>query len=528
MGGSSAINAEVLIQPSASDIDAWEKLGSTGWNYQTLKPYLDKYVTLTRPDDATAEHLHLSWLPADLSRFSGPLQASFAGVKEDPVSSAWVKTFENLKHPLTANPFDGKSIGAYNGPSTIDAASKTRSYANSAYCSPFANRTNVHLLTGAMVKRIVFEPIEGQSDLRATGVEYIQNGTFQCVNATKEIIISAGALNSPKILELSGVGDPTILSPHDIPVNIPNPYVGTNLQDHLLNGISYEVADGITTGDNLLRGDQATIAAAMHAYQANQTGPFTSSGMTSYAYLPPPDFLHSQNQETLASILHTLVNKRGSHPLDSHRYLRLHSLLTNLDEGTAQYFLFAAQSNVAGRNTTGGISEGVVDGNFITLVTALSHPLSTGTVHISSSDVDAKPVIDPKYLSDEDGIDLEMHARAIRHLESIAATEPMKGLLKPGGRRNHPDAFVGNDLDKAKKFAAVGGSSNWHPCGTCAMSPREKGGVVDSEFRVYGARGLRVVDASVFPFVPQSNLQGMVYGVAERAADIIRTSLRRS
>ncbi|KAF2827279.1 alcohol oxidase [Ophiobolus disseminans] len=526
LGGSSAINAEALIPPSASDINAWEKLGNAGWNYQTLKPYLDKYFTLSRPDKATAEHLHLSWLPADLSRFSGPVKASFAGAKEDPLSSAWVETFESLKHPLTSNPFDGKSIGAYNGASTIDAASKTRSYSNSAYYLPVADRTNLHLLSSAIVSRILFNPTKGKLGLKATAVEYIQNGTLQRVNATKEIIISAGAFNSPKILELSGVGDPAILEPKGIAVKIHNKYVGTNLQDHLLNGISYEVKDGIATADNMLRGDQATIEAAMAAYEANKTGPFTSSGISSFAYLPPPDFVNGKNSEDRNKILNALTQKRGTHPLDSHRYSRLRELVSNLDEGTAQYFLFAAQSNVAGRNTTGGIAEGLQPGNFITLVTALSHPLSTGTVHISSSDALAKPIIDHKYLSDS--LDLELHARQVRYLETLATAKPMAALLKPGGKRNHPDAFIGDDLEKAKKFSAVGGSTNWHSSGTCAMAPKESGGVVDAQFRVYGTEGLRVVDASVFPFVPQSNLQSMVYAVAERAADIVKDSLRRS
>jgi choline dehydrogenase-like flavoprotein len=136
----------------------------------------------------------------------------------------------------------------------------------------------------------------------------------------------------------------------------------------------------------------------------------------------------------------------------------------------------------------------------------------------------AKPIIDHQYLSDH--LDLELHARQIRYLETFAATEPLASLLKPGGRRNHPDAFIGEDLEKAKKFASVGGSTNWHSCGTCAMAPKESGGVVDAQFNVYGVRGLRVVDASVFPLIPQSNLQSLVYAVSERAADIVKESLR--
>jgi choline dehydrogenase-like flavoprotein len=137
-----------------------------------------------------------------------------------------------------------------------------------------------------------------------------------------------------------------------------------------------------------------------------------------------------------------------------------------------------------------------------------------------------KPVIDHRYLSD--ALDLELHARQIRYLERIAAAEPMASLLKTGGRRNHPDVFIGDDLEKAKKFAAVGGSTNCHSCRTCAMAPKESGGVVYVRFNVYGARGLPVVDTSVFPLIPQSNLQSLVYAVAERAADIVKGSLQKS
>ncbi len=526
LGGSSAINAEALIPPSASDINAWEKLGNEGWNYQTLKPYLDKFFSLTRPDNATAEHLHLEWLPSDLSKYSGPVQASFAGAKEDPVSEAWVETFENLKHPLTSNPFDGKSVGPYSGASTIDPTSKTRSYSNSAYYLPVANRANLHLLTGSTVTKVLFESDEYGCDLKATGVEYVQDGTITVVNATREIILSAGAFGSPKLLELSGVGDAEILQCQGIEVKIENQYVGTNLQDHLLGGISFEVKDGVPTGDNLLRGDPATLEAAMNAYAIDRTGPFTSSGITSFAYLPPADFDNGNNSEARNEMLKTLSQKNGEHPLDKQRYSKLHELLSSLNEGTSQYFLFAAQSNVAGRDTTASISDGLLPGNFITLVTALSHPLSTGSVHISSSDPSAKPTINHKYLSDP--LDMELHARQLRYLEQIAAADPMASLLKPGGRRNHPAAFIGNDLEKAKNFARVGGSTNWHSSGTCAMAPKESGGVVDAQFNVYGAKGLRVVDASIFPLIPQSNLQSLVYAVAERASDIVKEGLRNS
>ena len=124
------------------------------------------------------------------------------------------------------------------------------------------------------------------------------------------------------------------------------------------------------------------------------------------------------------------------------------------------------------------------------------------------------------YLSNP--IDLELHARHVRYLETIAATPSFStSILKPEGKRNDPRSIFGGSLDKAKEFVKLASTTNWHSCGTCAMAPRDKGGVVDEKLRVYGVKGLRVVDASVFPLVPQSNTQSLVYVVAERASELI-------
>ena len=119
-------------------------------------------------------------------------------------------------------------------------------------------------------------------------------------------------------------------------------------------------------------------------------------------------------------------------------------------------------------------------------------------------------------------LDLELHARHIRYLQTLAATEPLASLLKPDGKRQHPAACVGDDLEKAKEWARMSSATNYHSAGTCAMAPKEKGGVVDHKLRVHGVKGLRVVDASIFPLEPQSNTMTLVYMVAERASDLIK------
>jgi choline dehydrogenase-like flavoprotein len=512
------MNAQALIPPSASNIDSWEAIGNKYWNYATLAPYLRKPFSIRLPEEEVASHLQLSWAKELASESDGPIKASFTDVKENPLGKAWLKTFENLGYPLTASPFSGKSIGAYSNVSTTNPMTKTRSCANTAYYLPIANRPNLTLILNATVQKIILLDGEDSSEKTATGVEYVQDNTVKTISSHKEIILSAGVFNSPKILELSGIGDPDLLRKHSVDVKIANPFVGTNLQDHAVAGISFEAADGVFTGDDMMRKDPAVLKWAMDLYQTHQAGPFASSGLVSFGYLPTVDF--SKDTQALTHFITSISESKSAHPLDKARLSILRSLIEQGDEGTGQFLIFPAQSNAAGNDTTTGLDNDLQPGNFITLAAALSHPISTGTVHISSKDTSIPPTIDHRYLSND--LDVEILARHIRYVETIAKTGPLCSLLKVNGRRAHPASLLDNNLEKAKEYARIGAASNWHSCGTCAMAPRESGGVVDEKLRVYGVRNLRIVDASIFPLVPQCNLQSLVYAVAERASDIIK------
>lgn len=177
-------------------------------------------------------------------------------------------------------------------------------------------------------------------------------------------------------------------------------------------------------------------------------------------------------------------------------------------------------------NPTGGETDMTMlfskihDGNYITIVTMLMHPFSRGSVHITSADPTAQPRVDPRYLSHP--IDMELLARAALYVETVAAAEPLAGLLKTGGRRIPAGTDLQGDVDKAKELVRQRLFTAFHPSGTCAMLPRAMGGVVDPQLRVYGTSNVRVVDASVFPIEPLGHTQSTVYAVAEKAADLIR------
>jgi choline dehydrogenase-like flavoprotein len=519
LGGSSAINLQALIAPSKSDIDNWEKLGNSGWNWGILAPYYKKFYTLTAPSIEACDHLGIDWIGKDIQGLSGPVQASFTGVVEDPLSKAWIDTFRHLGYPLTGDPFSGKFTGAYSSPSTVNGTTKERSYAATAYYVPASGRPNLHLLNGSLVERIALEDVDNITI--ASGVQFIHKGERRIVKASKEVILAAGVFQSPKLLELSGIGATSVLQLCNITVRISNPFVGENLQDHVLTGVSFELKEGVHTADDLLRQNPDAIQAAMTAYQTSKTGPLCSGGVNSFAFMPVVEFLEGDGKANLQELLGTHVQAitTSEHPAQELRNQLMQSLLEDPDEGSAAFFTFTAQTNLGNSLELKPLTTDLQPGNYLTLAVALLHPFSTGNVHIMSKDPTHPPTIDPKYLSHP--LDLEIFARHVRYLETIAETKPLASFLKPNGRRNAPGAYV-KDLDSAKEYARLASVTNYHCVGTCSMLPPDKGGVVSERLVVYGTKNLRVVDASIMPIIPQANTQSTVYAVAERAADLIK------
>jgi choline dehydrogenase-like flavoprotein len=182
-------------------------------------------------------------------------------------------------------------------------------------------------------------------------------------------------------------------------------------------------------------------------------------------------------------------------------------------------FMFLAQANLHDDTGDSFVGSSLQQGNFISLGLETNLPFSRGNAHISSPDPGAKQVIDPRYFSHP--LDLEIMARNLLDVERLHRVTPLSNFIKPNGRRNHPDAFL-SDLESAKKYLRDTAKTAYHFCGTAAMLPREKGGVVDERLKVYGTTNLRVCDASAFPLIPAANIMSSVYAVAERGADIIR------
>lgn len=392
----------------------------------------------------------------------------------------------------------------------INPETKTRSYAGSAYGVPARQRPNVRILTEAKTMKILFTETGGGA-AKATGVQILIDGKLETFSPKKEVILAAGVFNTPKLLELSGIGGRVLLEKHGIPVIVNLPAVGENLQDHLMTGVSYEVIDSVIMGEPLMRQEPEALVQAQKLYAEHKAGPFTIGGIQSHAFMPTPN---------ATGLLDQLPGPLGPGDAEYHEAVR--SILESPDSSSAGCFMFLAQTNLheGGKSFVG---TQLLSGNFASLGCAQSHPFSRGSTHISSADADAVPDIDPRFFSHP--ADLEIMARHLQTLDTrLRPSAQLASFFKPGGRRNHPDAFDIQDLEGARRYVLDTATAAYHSCGSAAMLPREKGGVVDSNLVVCGTENFRVVDASIFPLIPRGNILSSVYAVAEKAADIIKGS----
>ncbi|KAI2782107.1 putative GMC oxidoreductase [Daldinia loculata] len=513
LGGSSAINLGMVIYPSKSGFDTWERLGNPGWGWKTMESYFHRFHTFTEPQAKLKEEFMLDYLNG-IHGTDGPIQISYGNEEGfPPFSQAWPRAWSTLCKPIDGDPIAGMSIGAFNNAATLHPTTRERSHAGNAYFSDkVAQRPNLRVITESLVEKIIFvKRTSGPDKLRATGVAFVgKDGRRRQVSTTREVVLAAGAVKSPQLLELSGIGRKDILEKYGIDCLLDNPNVGENFQDHGFVPFSWEVTDPITSGDQMR--NPRVVEAAMAAYHEARAGPLSINAFAS-AFFPLQD-------ESLAPVsVSQLLSDLGQAEAEP-RVLR--EQICTPDDCSAQFTLAPFQLNPFPGDNPSQIFGLGTEGFYVSIVAVLSHPFSRGSVHIQSADARSSPVVDPRAMSHP--LDLELHARHVLLLEKIRDTPPLRELFKEGGRRLHNGGQRVETLDQAKEAVKNGYTPHYHVCGTTAMMPRESGGVVDSSLRVYGVEGLRIVDASVFPLIPRGNIQSSVYAVAEKAADLIRTS----
>lgn len=509
LGGSTAINSFLFFPTSKANVDAWAQLGNKGWEYSEFEKAVLSSCTIHAQDGTT--------------KGNGPIQlAVHASEPQDTWRNAWSEALSSLGFP-ECDPFRGDVCGSLRNLESVYPATKQRCYSGNAYLEPARTRSNLTVLTDCTVTKIILSKSTPDAAV-AEGVQFTTStGGTKVVKARKEVVLSAGAINSPRLLELSGIGNADFLQKLGIDVVVDNPQVGENLQNHPFTGVSFEVRDDVETLDPFLRSEPGPVAAAMEAY-AKGTGPLGTSNVVSSAQLPFPGNNTEEGQKEVNQLLRNLNTEADAarDPPANPAFVAAHesfvrSVLTSPTESSATYLIGPAYSAFEGSDPRFR-----APGNHCTVIVMLSHPLSRGSVHITSASPEHTSTneglaIDPRYFSHP--LDIEVLARHVRFAEeSIGRAEPLARYFKPRAARF-------DSQEKAKEYVRRTGRGAHHFTGTCSMLPRATGGVVDEKLRVYGVANLRVCDSSIIPIEPRSNIQAVVYGVAEMGAKLIKETL---
>ncbi|KAF7561393.1 hypothetical protein G7046_g2757 [Stylonectria norvegica] len=504
LGGTSALNYMAWNRASKDDYDAWEALGNPGWSWDHLLPFFKKSETFHAPSPAVQQQYDVVHNP-DLFGQTGPIQISYP-TDYSASHRLWHSTLNALGVHSNPAHVGGSNVGVWTCVNAVDPVSAKRSFATD-YCT--AKTSNLHILTQATVHEIIIKDVNGQCV--ATGVRYSCQGQEHVVSASREVILSAGSVKSPQILELSGIGNPEVLARANVPVKVVSPTVGENLQDHLMLSTQFEVDSSLANRDDV-RNDPDLLAAAREQYSLDKAGPLTILPV-SLCYVPLAHFV----------------------PADT-----LHSLYARADQLTAFSGDKKAilKQRLDGRTQLGQIEyifdlgnwspyfKGEPGKKYGTMLQILQYPFSVGSIHIRpSSDRRAtgedSPVIDPQYYGGAHGsLDVEVMKECARFLEKMVCTAPLSDIIRGPAS---PSAATLEDDDRLREWILQNTITDWHPVGTCSMggSAGIEGGVVDERLRVYGVKGLRVVDASVMPLQISAHIQATIYAIAEKGAHMI-------
>ncbi|MDR0529029.1 MAG: GMC family oxidoreductase N-terminal domain-containing protein [Zoogloeaceae bacterium] len=449
LGGSSAINGLLYIRGQARDYDEWRDLGNPGWGFADVLPWFRLAEDQARGADA--------WHGAD-----GPLTVSDSAVRH-PLCDAWLSASAEAGIPLRDDFNRETQEGA--GYFQVTVKNGVRASTANAYLRPAKNRANLRILTKARAIRLLFA--EG----RAAGVLLRKNGREEIVRAGREILLCAGAIGSPALLQHSGIGDAERLRQLGIPVQADLPGVGRNLQDHYMASLAYRVK-GVTSFNEETRGWRAVREGLRYIFL--RKGLLTASASQVNAFLP--------------------TRKNPEHP-----DIQFHVL-----PGT-----FNFETGEVEREP--GLTCGVCQ----------LRPESRGTVLVDAPDPLAAPPIRPGYLTA--GNDCAALVEGLRSARKVAAQPALSRFL---AAETQPGEQATDDADLLA-FARESGKTLYHPVGTCKMgAARDKNAVVGSDLKAHGVRGLRVADASIMPTLISGNTNAPTIMIAEKAADMILRDAR--
>jgi choline dehydrogenase-like flavoprotein len=461
LGGSSALNLLTWNRATVKEYNAWEELGNPGWNFENMYPAMLRVENFQR-QAGEAQY------GASGVGYGGPVQI---GLIENPPRhvTAGIPALKNLGLTANLESLNGTSIGVMYQPAMQRFSNHTRSY--SIDYLPGAGG-NLVIRYNSTVHKVKLDRN------RATGV-LLTNG--ELIKAKKAVLDKAGV---KQLIDLPGVGE--------------------NLQDHLRIQSTYELKPEVL-GLDILKYNTTRAAIELDLWKRGMTSLYQYAG-SAYGLMKWKQAIGDDSK--LRKLAEQSADK--SNPVDRKKL----SLLLDDNSGAPDIEVIFSDGYISIRgypaNGTAGYGK-----QYATLLAGVMHPFARGTVHINGSDPATKPLIDPRYMSTP--YDLEATKQALMYTRKMANTAP------------YPDVWVkefdpGNAVQtdaQFEKYVRDNVFTFYHPLGTCAMLPKKDGGVVDPQLKVYGVEGLRVVDASVIPMIISAHIQTAVYGIAERAAEMI-------
>jgi choline dehydrogenase-like flavoprotein len=419
----------------------------------------------------------------------------------DKTTDPFKNAFTELDLPFVEEPAAGNAVGHFWCPSSINAETMTRSSALYAYYDRVSHRSNLKLLAKHQVTEIMFDKNLGATGVKATNRDNEHQVTFK---ASKEVVLAAGAIFTPQILQLSGIGPKKVLAAAGVKTKLDLPAVGSNFQDHPVAYLTWNITASFPNSGSLAA-NATFFEESRKLYEEELTGPLTKAQASYIGFLSLE--LISNNSQSI------LDDAEATSAAD---FLpEVYSTSKDLLAG------FAAQRDVLLKSIRAGsvavLEFPISGGGFIP--NAMQKPLSRGTVHLNATNPLAVPVVTHNALANPFDratiFEALQFTRRVLNSESVSSLNPVEVL--PGAQYTERDATI-------ERLVTAGSMSPTfsHASCSCPMMPRELGGVVDSELLVYGTKRLSIVDASILPVIPAAHLQATMYSVAEKAADIIK------
>ncbi|MEB0039328.1 MULTISPECIES: GMC family oxidoreductase N-terminal domain-containing protein [unclassified Pseudomonas] len=450
-GGSGSINAMIFVRGQAHDFDDWAANGNEGWGFKDVLPYFRKLENHPLGD-------------SEYHGGSGPISITPMKGQTHPICDVFLKGCDELGYPHSDD-FNGPTFEG-SGIYDVNTRKGQRCSSSFAHLHPALSRPNLTVELHALVDRVIFD----EAQQRATGISVTQNGVVRTFTANKEVILCAGAVDTPKILQLSGVGDQALLAKHAIPLVKHLPAVGQNLQDHLCASYYYK-ANIPTLNDQL--------SSLFGQFKLGLKYLLTRKGALAMSVNQAGGFFRG--------------NEAQAYP--------------NLQ------LYFNPLSYQIPKNNKASLKPEPYSGFLLCFNPC--RPTSRGAIEIASKNPRDAALIDPNYLSTQKDIDEVIQGS--RLMRKIMQAPALKGITV---EEVLPGPAVESDEQMLQYFRENSGSI-YHLCGSCAMGADEHNSVVDKELKVHGIKGLRIVDASIFPNLTSGNTHAAVLMVAEKGADLI-------